>query len=118
AGALRGTGRSRGPALGIVELPAGLTVLRPGHERAPVGGRQGENAGPHARAAGRPDLGLLARVTSAVQAGAIDLPPRGPGRYAPAPVGGDRVIGHGARVDLPRGAADPLPLDPAPGLVP
>src|SRR5690349_8816692 len=66
----------------------------------------------------RRDLGLPGRGTPAVEAGEINLPFRGPDRHVPTSVGSDRVIGHGTPVDLPGGAADPPPLDPAPVLVP
>src|SRR3954447_16436446 len=72
AGTLHSTRLPRGPALGVVELPPRQAVLLPTHERAPVGGSQGEHSGPHARPPGRLDLGQSRRLALAVEAGEVN----------------------------------------------
>src|SRR5262249_21214957 len=103
---LYGTRCPRGAPVGAVELPPELLILLPGHERATVRGTQGDDAGPHAGPSRRLDFGRLQRLAFAVQAGEVDFPLGGPGRNEAASLARDRVVRHGAAVDLPRGAAD------------
>lgn len=118
AGSLDEIGRPRRSALAVVELPTELAVLRPGHERRPVGRTQGEHARPHAGRSGRLDFRSKRRGTSVVHAGEINLPLRGPDCHESLLLAIDGEIAHGAGVCHPRRVADSRPRHPAMLLIP